>query len=175
MPTEDLELSCVQCGEKFMFTKVEQQQWARRGFVHQPKRCRKCREERRARMQQSYCSSGGYGSNQGIYRAPAFRNEQDTSRGIYRSPMQGARMPPRTYEITCSKCGETDVIPFTPGRDVFCHSCYQEMKKSGFKNRKKPADESSKPAGAGAGEPQPQQPAATGPEQPPKEPEPRQN
>jgi CxxC-x17-CxxC domain-containing protein len=185
MPNEDLELTCVQCGEKFIFTKTEQQQWARRGFVHQPKRCRKCREERRARMQQQFYSSSGYDSNRGIYRAPSFRNEQQPYRGIYRSPMEGSKLPPKNYEITCSKCGETDVIPFKPamGRDVFCHSCYEEMKKSGFKNRKKPGEQSAKPAAdpkqsnqaESAPQSQPQQPTEAGQKQSPDDPEPRQD
>jgi CxxC-x17-CxxC domain-containing protein len=31
-----------------------------------------------------------------------------------------------TFEITCSKCGEEDTIPFEPtrGEAVYCHDCY---------------------------------------------------
>jgi CxxC-x17-CxxC domain-containing protein len=139
MHYEDIELSCVQCGEKFVFSRSEQQHWARRGFVHKPKRCKKCRDERRSRMQNFYGSSSG---SQGIYRAPSFRNERDY-RSEYRSPMSGSwKQQTREYEINCSKCGAKDTIPFkpAPGREIFCHACYEEVKKSGFrKKRSRPA------------------------------------
>jgi CxxC-x17-CxxC domain-containing protein len=128
MQYEDIELTCIQCGEKFVLTKSEQQQWARRGFIHRPKRCRKCREERRAGRMQGYYHSKDQDHTQNIYRAPAFRNE-DNYQSAYRSPMERERQwrnPPRTYEITCHKCGEKDTIPFkpAPGRNVYCHKCH---------------------------------------------------
>jgi CxxC-x17-CxxC domain-containing protein len=154
MHYEDIELSCVQCGEKFVFSRSEQQHWAKRGFVHKPKRCKKCRDERRARMQNFYGSSGG---NQGIYRAPSFRNERNY-KNEYRSPMSGSwKHQAREYEITCSKCSAKDTIPFkpAPGREIFCHACYEEVKKSGFrKKRSRPASR-----GQAADRPMPQQPA----------------
>ncbi|MBI2640629.1 MAG: hypothetical protein HYW91_01925 [Candidatus Sungbacteria bacterium] len=32
------------------------------------------------------------------------------------------------YDITCSKCGAQDTVPFPPtaGRDVFCKNCWRE-------------------------------------------------
>ncbi|MFH1435535.1 MAG: zinc-ribbon domain containing protein [Pseudomonadota bacterium] len=133
MQHEDLEMTCVECGDGFVFTRTEKQQWAKRGFVHTPKRCRRCREERRKRQKNSYPSNDQY-SVQNIYRAPAFQNEQQW-KSSYRSPME--RPARRDYEITCSKCGEKDRIPFrpSPGRDVFCHACYEEIKKSGYKKK----------------------------------------
>ncbi len=147
MHYEDIELACVQCGEKFVFSKSEQQHWAKRGFVHKPKRCKKCRDERRSRMQNFYGSSG----SQGIYRAPSFRNERNY-KNEYRSPMAGSwKHQPREYDITCSKCGAKDTIPFkpAPGREIFCHACYEEIKKSGFKKKR------SKPASRGAAQERP--------------------
>ena len=140
MQHEDLELTCVECGDSFVFTRTEKQQWAKRGFVHAPKRCRRCREERRKR-QKSFNTSNDQYSVQNIYRAPAFQDEKQW-KSSYRSPME--RPARRDYEITCSKCGQKDHIPFrpSPGRDVFCHDCYGEIKKPGFK--KKPDKEKEK-------------------------------
>lgn len=138
MQYEDIELSCVQCGEKFYFTKSEQQHWSKRGFVHRPKRCKKCREERRSRKPNYHQQS-----THNIYRAPSFPNEQTYNPG-YRSPMGGSWKQHREYEITCSNCGEKDTIHFkpAPNRDIYCHKCYEEIKKSGF--RKKTAKEPEK-------------------------------
>lgn len=156
MHYEDIELSCVQCGEKFTFTKTEQQHWAKRGFAHKPKRCKKCREERRSKVH-DYAGST-YGQGQGIYRAPSFRNER-SFKSEYRSPMDGGggswkHAKTQDHEITCSKCGARDTIPFRPlpGRDVFCHACYEDMKRSGTlkKHSKAPVPESVNTEEAGA-------------------------
>ena len=145
MTYEDQEFSCLECGEKFVFTAQEQSQWTRRGFVHQPKRCRKCRQERRQRRGEQQGGSGGvtgYGrESQGIYRSPSFREEQNNAQGNcgpppYASSCRPQRpstrpYPSKDHEITCPKCGRKDFLPFRPipGREVFCHECYQVVKK----------------------------------------------
>ena len=52
----------------------------------------------------------------------------------------------KDYEITCSKCGEKDHIPFrpSPGRDVFCHACFEGIRKSGYKKKPEPETEKDK-------------------------------
>jgi CxxC-x17-CxxC domain-containing protein len=128
MNKHDIELTCIQCGQKFIFTKAEQQQWSKRGFVHYPKRCKKCREERRKKAQEYYGIYNGSYMNE--YRSPAFRNEQKNYQSIYRSPMDSAKIIHKGYEIICARCGQSDVIPFKPpaGRQVFCHDCYEAIK-----------------------------------------------
>ena len=48
MDYEDKELSCVECGEAFVFTAGEQEFYTDKGFKNEPKRCPKCRKERKA-------------------------------------------------------------------------------------------------------------------------------
>ena len=55
MDYEDRVLSCSDCGTDFTFSASEQEFFASRGFVNEPKRCPDCRA---ARKQQR---SGGYG------------------------------------------------------------------------------------------------------------------
>jgi CxxC-x17-CxxC domain-containing protein len=49
MAYEDRILRCVACGLEFVFTAEEQERFAQRGYGHEPKRCRACREDRRAK------------------------------------------------------------------------------------------------------------------------------
>ena len=41
------------------------------------------------------------------------------------------------YDITCSKCGAQDSVPFppTPGRDVYCKNCWREANPRPMNNR----------------------------------------
>ena len=47
---EDRVLSCVEktCGQQFVFTAGEQEFYAKKGFKEEPKRCKACREKRKA-------------------------------------------------------------------------------------------------------------------------------
>ena len=94
---EDQTLNCVQCGSQFVFTKDEQDFFDQRGLHSPPKRCKKCRAERRRARR----NRGGRGRGRmkdyrspafrekrkadRMYRSPAFRNRTDGD-GIYRSP-----------------------------------------------------------------------------------------
>lgn len=46
---EDKVLVCSDCGEDFVFTAGEQEFYAEKGFENEPKRCKNCRQNRRAR------------------------------------------------------------------------------------------------------------------------------
>jgi CxxC-x17-CxxC domain-containing protein len=46
---EDKDLECVECGAVFVFSAGEQELFAQRGYMNEPKRCPTCRESRRAR------------------------------------------------------------------------------------------------------------------------------
>ncbi|MGH9457761.1 MAG: zinc-ribbon domain containing protein [Thermoanaerobaculia bacterium] len=56
----DKTLSCVECGGDFLFSKSEQSFYAERGFTNEPKRCKNCRDKRKA----SRDSGGNGGSRQ---------------------------------------------------------------------------------------------------------------
>ncbi len=62
MTLADKTITCVECGESFIFSASEQELFASRGYVNEPKRCPACRETRR---------STRVGSNDmGGYRGP---------------------------------------------------------------------------------------------------------
>ena len=49
---EDRELNCVDCGDRFTWTGEEQSFYAKQGFS-EPKRCKRCREAKRAQYEDS--------------------------------------------------------------------------------------------------------------------------
>jgi CxxC-x17-CxxC domain-containing protein len=46
---QDKDIDCVECGAVFVFSASEQEMFAQRGYLNEPKRCPTCREARRAR------------------------------------------------------------------------------------------------------------------------------
>ncbi|MGE5380672.1 MAG: zinc-ribbon domain containing protein [Methylocystaceae bacterium] len=46
---EDKVLVCQDCGNEFIFTAGEQEFYAEKGFVNEPKRCKECRDSRKGR------------------------------------------------------------------------------------------------------------------------------
>lgn len=111
MPFEEKSLECIECEESFVFTVGEQEFYQQREFT-EPKRCKKCRENKRKakanrrRGSQIYRSPafegsapahqqirggrGGYRRGAGDYRSPGFRerDEIDPTKD-YRSPAFG--------------------------------------------------------------------------------------
>lgn len=47
MPFEDKTLTCVDCGQTFVFTAGEQEFFAQKGFQNAPKRCKSCKATKR--------------------------------------------------------------------------------------------------------------------------------
>lgn len=45
---KDIEITCKDCGTKFMFTVREQEFYAEKGFNNKPVRCKACRDKRKA-------------------------------------------------------------------------------------------------------------------------------
>lgn len=43
---EDKTLTCSDCGNEFVFTAGEQEFYAEKGLLHEPKRCKECRVKR---------------------------------------------------------------------------------------------------------------------------------
>ena len=93
----DRTLTCVQCGNDFVFTADDQQYHAGRGY-QDPKRCPSCRAERRQSQ------GGGYGGG-----------------GGYDRPQR------QMFSATCSRCGKEALVPFEPrgDRPVYCSECFQ--------------------------------------------------
>jgi CxxC-x17-CxxC domain-containing protein len=48
MSFEDKSLTCIDCGQTFVFTAGEQEFFAQKGFQNEPKRCKSCKATRRA-------------------------------------------------------------------------------------------------------------------------------
>ena len=48
MSYEDKTITCVGCGQEFIHSATDQARYAERGFTNEPKRCRSCREQRKA-------------------------------------------------------------------------------------------------------------------------------
>lgn len=44
---KDKTIQCVDCGEEFLFTANEQRFYQEKGFTHEPKRCKSCREKKK--------------------------------------------------------------------------------------------------------------------------------
>ncbi len=48
MEFEDKTLVCQDCGKEFVFTAGEQAFYKEKGLDHEPKRCKECRDKRKA-------------------------------------------------------------------------------------------------------------------------------
>ena len=48
---EDKTLVCKDCGAEFVFTAGEQEFYAEKGFVNEPKRCKSCRDAKRMHLE----------------------------------------------------------------------------------------------------------------------------
>lgn len=47
---KDKTIKCVDCGNEFIFTARDQAFYAEKGFNNEPKRCKACRDQKKARM-----------------------------------------------------------------------------------------------------------------------------
>ena len=76
MEFSDRTLTCLDCGQPFIFTAGEQEFYDRKGFREEPKRCKPCRETRKARKNDNLThdagdhggGGGGYGGGGGRSR-----------------------------------------------------------------------------------------------------------
>jgi CxxC-x17-CxxC domain-containing protein len=117
---EDRTITCADCGQEFTFTASEQAFYAEKGFTDAPKRCKACRQSRKAQRNtgssygdDSY-GGGGYSSGGGG--------------GGYGGGGGGYDRPPRQlYDATCADCGKIAQVPFQPtgSRPVYCNDCFR--------------------------------------------------
>jgi CxxC-x17-CxxC domain-containing protein len=112
----DKTLTCIDCGTPFIHSAKDQAYYAERGFTNEPKRCRECREKRKAQAARNRRRSGpgrgGHGGGRG-------RGGPRESRGQRES-----------YEAICAECGARTTVPFKPvqGRPVYCRDCYRSRR-----------------------------------------------
>lgn len=45
---KDKTIKCVDCGTEFVFTARDQEFYAEKGFTNEPKRCKSCRDKKKA-------------------------------------------------------------------------------------------------------------------------------
>ncbi|MCI8588274.1 MAG: cytochrome C551 [Bacilli bacterium] len=45
---KDKTITCIDCGEEFVFTARDQEFYAEKGFNNEPKRCKSCRDKKKA-------------------------------------------------------------------------------------------------------------------------------
>ncbi len=107
------ELECADCGATFVFSELEQERYAERGFA-EPKRCPACRAARRAAR-----------SRRDRPRAPRRGGPPPRRQGGGR-PQQQRRMWP----IVCHACGREAEVPFEPAEDrpVYCPECHRGIR-----------------------------------------------
>jgi CxxC-x17-CxxC domain-containing protein len=111
---QDKTLTCVDCGEQFVFTASEQAFYAERGFTNEPKRCAPCRQSRKVTRGGYSGASNGDG---GGYASPSGYNGRQS----------GQR---ELTTVTCSGCGGEARVPFVPrgDRPVYCSDCFNQQR-----------------------------------------------
>ena len=111
---DDRSITCVDCGQEFIFTAGEQAFYRERGLTNAPTRCRACRDARKSQR-----DSGGAGGHPG-----------GGGRGGHAG---GGRGEKPMYPATCAQCGKDTMVPFVPssGRPVLCRECFQASKGGG--------------------------------------------
>jgi len=99
----DKTLKCRECGVEFVFSAGEQQFYASRGLLNEPRRCPACRAARRAAQSGE---AAGYGNS-----GPASRSRE-------------------RHTVICAECGARTEVPFVPRNDrpVYCSACYNRLR-----------------------------------------------
>ncbi len=145
MSTEDRRITCIDCGEEFIFTAGEQNFYREHGLTNAPTRCKNCREARKAGRGGGGGGGGGYGGGGGGYGG---------GRG-------GGGGEKTMYPAVCSSCGKETTVPFMPtsGRPIYCKDCFQAQKGGSAGGG---AGRPPRPAGGGRPRPSAPAPVASG-------------
>lgn len=103
---EDTDITCIDCGQDFIWTSGEQLFYRDKGLQNPPKRCKECKKAKNERLA-------------AITAAQAAGVKQRIEVAVY-----------------CAKCGGYTTVPFYPsqGRPVYCRSCFLEMNPDLMKN-----------------------------------------
>ncbi|MBC8280994.1 MAG: zinc-ribbon domain containing protein [Chloroflexi bacterium] len=99
MSYQDRNLTCVECGQSFIFSADDQSYHAEKGYTNEPKRCPSCRQARRANRSSD---GGGFGFDRG---------------------------PREMHTVVCAECGNEATVPFRPrgDRPVYCSDCFSRQ------------------------------------------------
>ena len=89
MSFEDKTITCGDCGQDFVFSGEEQEQFQARGYTNEPKRCPECRAARKQN------SGGGFGQRREMFPAGCAQCGKDTE-----VPFQ----PRGDRPVYCSDC-----------------------------------------------------------------------
>jgi CxxC-x17-CxxC domain-containing protein len=100
MSFQDKSLQCSECGATFTFSTEEQEFFASKGYINEPKRCPSCRQMKKLQRQ----TNGGYGSGYRRQMFPAICAE-------------------------CNKETEVPFKP-RDDRPVYCRDCYNKIRLS---------------------------------------------
>lgn len=73
MSTEDKTLVCSDCSEEFIFSAQEQDFYQEKGFENEPRRCKPCRQKRKAQR-----SGGGFGRQRELHPATCAECGEET-------------------------------------------------------------------------------------------------
>jgi len=136
----DRQIACMDCGQPFVFTAGEQEFYERKGFREEPKRCKPCRDARKARRNDHVTESArgsappnrapsgpapGDDDDIGNRAAPRFTPRESRPTRDLRAT--GPRRAEREmFDALCAQCGAQTRVPFRPvaGRPVYCRDCF---------------------------------------------------
>jgi CxxC-x17-CxxC domain-containing protein len=119
---EDRTITCADCGQEFIFTASEQAFYAEKGFTDAPKRCKSCRQSRKAQRN----TGSSYGDDS--YGGGGYSSGGGGGYGGGGGGGGGYDRPPRQlYDATCADCGKIAQVPFQPtgSRPVYCNYCFR--------------------------------------------------
>ena len=122
MSYDDKTITCVDCSTEFTFSADEQQRFAERGFTNEPKRCKTCRDAKKAAG--GNAGGGGGGGSRGGYGGGGGGGGGYGGGGGGRS----SSGPRQMFPATCAACGKQTEVPFKPSgaRPVYCRDCFQQ-------------------------------------------------
>ena len=120
---EDKAITCADCGQEFTFTASEQAFYAEKGFTDSPKRCKPCRQARKAQR-----NAGGYGDDS--YSSGGGGGYSSGGGSSYGGGGGYDRPPRQLYDAVCADCGKTAQVPFQPtgSRPVYCNDCFRSRR-----------------------------------------------
>jgi CxxC-x17-CxxC domain-containing protein len=121
MEFQDRTLQCTDCHQDFIFTAGEQEFYDRKGFKEIPKRCKPCREARKARR-----DGGGGGGYESDGNSRGGGGGAGNAAGVRSGRGGGGGGGREMFDATCAACGAPARVPFRPaeGRPVYCRDCY---------------------------------------------------
>lgn len=127
MSFEDKTIVCSDCGSEFVHSAEDQSRYAERGFTNEPKRCRDCRDKRKA---SGGGGGGGGGGRSGGGGGRGGFGGGGGGRGGYGGGgggRGGAGGPKEMFDAVCAQCGAQTTVPFKPsqGRPVYCRDCFR--------------------------------------------------